>query len=223
MVSTVAPAVAGRRDVVEHHHRREARRAGERALAWSASGRSHAAQTLAAGAARRTRRRRVRVFAHATSRRKRSPRRKSPPRRRYSRNAVEVAPRSSRTAEPSPAEQQRHSHLLRRGDATGMRARCRRASPRASRSRLEDAPHASWHSSRCRTSRERLDALLHKAKLDGVETAFSFTEIDHRARLRYDMALTDETDARGASCASRRCARSASSSRRRAGGSAARL
>ena len=51
---------------------------------------------------------------------------------------------------------------------------------------------------RCRSfARERLDALLHKAALlgvDGVETAFSFTEVDHRARLRYDMALTDETD-----------------------------
>ena len=80
---------------------------------------------------------------------------------------------------------------------------------------------------RCRTlARERLDALLHKAALlgvDGVETAFSFTEIDHRARLRYDMALTDETDAAWSELCEQTLALAAPVVEAAAGGSAARL
>ena len=80
---------------------------------------------------------------------------------------------------------------------------------------------------RCRSfARERLDALLHKAALlgvDGVETAFSFTEIDHRARLRYDMALTDETDAAWSELCEQTLALAAPVVEAAAGGSAARL
>ena len=80
---------------------------------------------------------------------------------------------------------------------------------------------------RCRSfARERLDALLHKAALlgvDGVETAFSFTEVDHRARLRYDMALTDETDAAWSELCEKTLALAAPVVEAAAGGSAARL